>query len=500
MEDKKQAYTRATKMIHEVDALNETYLKDRDMDDYSMPVLRSAQVCELLLSIYLRDMGIDVDDDGFIGSERKRESVFMYVKRQKDLLPNECQRYLDEIRKFRNMSAHLVGVSYEQMLTFKKAFDCFTSWFLLNIKEDNEKPEANELVFKLLDEKLGEIGITISFTDKEQAALDQQKRLVAYANMFSALKQKKVQENKQEINGEILAKLDKILEIEGKQDKKIDEIKDSVDVLADEIRRLAGRIEGYQSLVERQLKLASDDEEEIEHIIHSYVDECAGRIVDELKHSYGQKEQEIEENKLKTLLGDSAWNKLQESSKSFLISSRVMYNSLVGMKSKIDYSGVCLLVTKALEVELSQRFYRGFVAFLKEKYPGKSKLKEWPLGLLDRNGNPLTAEQFSMGNISEILCRWHDPRATEDQKENNREKLLDYAQEKIFTNESRKEISDLLLEYADEIETIKKNYRNPSAHTGELTEVNAKDCFDIVLDVEKLLKRMLDSFDREASV
>ena len=52
----------------------------------------------------------------------------------------------------------------------------------------------------------------------------------------------------------------------------------------------------------------------------------------------------------------------------------------------------------------------------------------------------------------------------------------------------------LCLEYADEIETIKKNYRNPSAHTGELTEVNAKDCFDIVLDVEKLLKRMLDSF------
>lgn len=41
---------------------------------------------------------------------------------------------------------------------------------------------------------------------------------------------------------------------------------------------------------------------------------------------------------------------------------------------------------------------------------------------------------------------------------------------------------------------------NPSARTGKLTEVNAKDCFDIVLDVEKLLKRMLDSFDREDSI
>ncbi len=497
MSNKESYYLRATKMIHEVDALNETYLKNRDLDDYSMPVLRSAQVCELLLSIYIRDRGVEVNDDGTIGDGTRKELVFMYVKRQKDLLPDECQRYLDEIIKFRNMSAHLIGISYEQMLTFKKAFDCFTSWFLLNIKEDNENTEEYELFFKLLDEKLGDIGITIDFSDKEQAALDQQNRLVAYANMFAELKRKKVQENRQEINGEILAKLNKILEIEGKQDKKLDEIKDSVDVLADEIRKLAVRIEGYQSLVERQLKLASDDEEEIEHIIHSYVDECAGRIVDELKHSYGQKEQETEENKLKALLGDSAWNKLQESSKSFLISSRVMYNSLVGMKSKIDYSGVCLLVTKALEVELSQRFYKGFTSYLKEKYPGRSKLKNWPLGLLGRDGNPLTAEQFSMGNISEILCKWHDPKSTEDQRQNNLEKLLDYSQEKLFKNLSREDIEDVLLGYAEEIEIIKKNYRNPSAHTGELDEINARDCFDIVLDVEKLLKRMLDSFDKE---
>ena len=38
--------------------------------------------------------------------------------------------------------------------------------------------------------------------------------------------------------------------------------------------------------------------------------------------------------------------------------------------------------------------------------------------------------------------------------------------------------------------------RNPSAHTGELTQVNARDCFDMVIDVEKLLRRMLNSFDK----
>ena len=124
----------------------------------------------------------------------------------------------------------------------------------------------------------------------------------------------------------------------------------------------------------------------------------------------------------------------------------------------------------------------------------KAKLKEWPIGLLDRVGNPLVVEKFSMGNISEILCKWHDPKCSDEQKENNKLKLLEYTREKLFVNKTDEEIMDLLLDYAEEIEHVKTNYRNPSAHTGELNQMNAKDCLDLVLDVEKLLKRMLDSF------
>lgn len=134
------------------------------------------------------------------------------------------------------------------------------------------------------------------------------------------------------------------------------------------------------------------------------------------------------------------------------------------------------------------------MAYMKSNYPGKSKLKEWQVGLLDRSENPLIAEKFSMGNISEILCKWNDPKCSDEQKENNKLKLLEYAHESLFIDKIDEEIMDLLLDYADEIEHVKNNYRNPSAHTGELDEVNARDCFDLVLDVEKLLRRMLDSF------
>ena len=76
---------------------------------------------------------------------------------------------------------------------------------------------------------------------------------------------------------------------------------------------------------------------------------------------------EKEENLLKQSFEDS-WNKLDEKSKSFLITAKVIYNELNEYNNVIDYSGVCLLVTKALEQELSKRFCKGFISYLKERY------------------------------------------------------------------------------------------------------------------------------------
>lgn len=481
-------------MIHEVDALNEAFLKFGDTVDYSTPVLRTAHVCEKLLSTYLLDRGAPVNDNGTIGE--KRITVFAYINKAKTDIPNECVNYIQIIRQSRNKSAHGAAISYGEMLSFKEAFDCFASWFLLNVLKSDSRKDQDIVLLKTLEDKLEDAGIVIEFSEEEQHQINQQIRLAAYAGMLAAQKEKTIRENRLEYEAAVLAKLDSILTDLGEKDKKLEDIKDSVDVLAEEVRKLSERIEGYQSLVERQLKLAVD-KDEMERILHAYVDECSDRIVKEFRNSYGQKEVEIEENKLISLLGANAWGKLQESSKSFLISARVMYNSMVGMRSKSDYSGVCVLVTKALEVELNQRFYKGFVGYLKENYPGKSNMKKWPMGLLDENEKQLDAGRFSLGNISEIMCRWHDPRADEERQKNNREKLLDYAQDKLFRSLSREEIFDLLQEYAEDVEIIKNKYRNPSAHTGEVTQTNAKDCFDIVLDVEKLLKRMLDSFDKE---
>ena len=64
----------------------------------------------------------------------------------------------------------------------------------------------------------------------------------------------------------------------------------------------------------------------------------------------------------------------------------------------------------------------------------------------------------------------------------------------MFVGKSDEEILDMLESYGEDIADITDEYRNKAAHTNELKRVNAELCFNLVLDVEKLLKRMLDSF------
>jgi hypothetical protein len=72
---------------------------------------------------------------------------------------------------------------------------------------------------------------------------------------------------------------------------------------------------------------------------------------------------------------------------------------------------------------------------------------------------------------------------------------MEYCKECIFSKYNENEIKELLKKYASNIEKIRENYRNPSAHTNEIKRIDAEECFNLVLDVEKLLKQMLDSFD-----
>ena len=170
-----------------------------------------------------------------------------------------------------------------------------------------------------------------------------------------------------------------------------------------------------------------------------------------------------------------------------------MYNHLITMDDINDYSGVCVLVTKALEVEIHKRFFTDFLDYLFERYG--EDYKQYPTALLYQNRKPLLSEKFTMGNFVFVLCpakNWND---TDEQKANNKRQLMKYCKDCIFSNNTEEEIEQLLSKYASSIEEIKDKYRNPSAHRNEIKRIDAEKCFNLILDIEKLLKQMLDSFD-----
>lgn len=272
----------------------------------------------------------------------------------------------------------------------------------------------------------------------------------------------------------------------------LNRIEVKIDNIDKKLEDITKQISGYQSLVHKQLDMAISPEEQ-ERIIHAFSEECAEQIISKIDISGTNNGYNVELNKLIISFGKSAWNKMENESRRFLISSKFIFNNLIGLQDIVDYSGVCLLVTKALEVEMGKRFCKNFLAYLNGKY--EKNYVQFPTGLINQYGKPIKPKQFTLGSVAYVLCHLEAKNITKEQSRNNKAKLLEYAREKLFVGKPDNEIMDILDDYAESVEEVKNNYRNPSAHTNELKRINAVECFDLVIDVEKLMKKMLDSFD-----
>ena len=268
-------------------------------------------------------------------------------------------------------------------------------------------------------------------------------------------------------------------------------IESKIDDIAKQIEELSRQIAGYQSLVSRQLEMVTSEEEE-DRIIHAFSEECTERIVQELQKKTSNDAFKVEQQKLVNSFGNSAWAKLSEQSRTFLISAKVIFSSLLALEDLIDYSGVCLLVTKALELELSRRFCGDFVSFLRQKY--RKDYSRYPTTLLDKYGKPIKAKHFTLGSVAYVLCYERADNISDEDFEKNKQALIDFCSEKILTGKDDESIMNCLHEFALQVEKVKSEYRNPAAHTNELKYVKAQECFNLIVDVEKLLRKILDSF------
>lgn len=299
-------------------------------------------------------------------------------------------------------------------------------------------------------------------------------------------------------------------------DSKIDALSEKVDDRAngilDEIGKLDEKLEIYNASlaelkesVQNKLEAAEGNEHKKEKIYNKFNHDAAVKIRDNVEDCVkGTDEYDEAVENIKDKIGLTAWNKLDERSQRFLTTSKISYKYLCELGDNVDYSGVCLSATKALELELRARFIDGFLDYLDSEYELDYPVYHTSFYTYDRYKDEyyrIREGDKTLGTIPHILGSTDKSKKLKSEKrENNTSKLLEYSWKSLFDENKHNsiEIETTLRTYGSKINSITDRFRNTSAHIDRVERKKAKKCLDeLINNKDNFLKTMLNSFDKE---
>ena len=153
-------------------------------------------------------------------------------------------------------------------------------------------------------------------------------------------------------------------------------------------------------------------------------------------------------------------------------------------------------------MDLYNRFFKDFIKYLRDEY--KKNYSQYHVSVVQENkenGDYYVRDEAKYCDLGTITCimgfnRWGKLK-DDGIYDNSIFKLIDYSSDHIFKQKkySDEKIKEKLFEYGGYVDKIRLDYRNPAAHTDELKKTNAEECFKYVLDSEKVLLKMLKTFD-----
>ena len=231
------------------------------------------------------------------------------------------------------------------------------------------------------------------------------------------------------------------------------------------------------------------DSAEAEKLIAELQDEQAA-ILAEIRNRFANGlAVESCENELKLDIADNLWRRLDESTRSYLITARYTFESMLKVDGDfaMDYSGVCLLITKAVEVEASRRFFMGYKSYLHKEFGSQYSL--WPSEMLyfdNRYGKVKPNNVFTLGSVRTIFYGGGGRLSP---------LFMKYASKCLFSKMNTQDIESELIRDCEFIERLRCTYRNPAAHTGTFDKVSAAQCFEYVIEVQKMLQKMIHKMD-----
>lgn len=288
---------------------------------------------------------------------------------------------------------------------------------------------------------------------------------------------------------------------------KMDAIADKQTDLSNQITELSMQLQPCRELASGILDSLPEGEEDspLAERLYALTSSISAKVLEKQYGSERLPEAGAIRGELKQLF-DPIWDRLDPRTQRELFSAKMSYQLLAQKEcgNDIDFSGVCTLASKAMEVECEKYFYKRFRQYIFEQTPEKRRDAQFVEALsLTPEAEKQSKQRggFTLGSVQHILKPRYDREKGEFEPYKRYMAVLTaYARERLFSPGvgadlmDDQQIRNILWTYVDYVNTVKNQYRNPSVHKDLISQQNALSCLDYVVDVEKKLKEMVSAF------
>lgn len=265
----------------------------------------------------------------------------------------------------------------------------------------------------------------------------------------------------------------------------IEEIREQTKILPlinSKLEEISNKIDYILSYIKTR-KAEQPNEEVFKALTEDLEDELCARFANTISDyindriDYNDRRIEIETAYLQGRFG-KYWNSLDAYTQKSLVSARVLYSICSNTFTGIDFSGVVITATTALENELKLRFFYGYQSYLQERFGNPSE-EYWPKVLLYINrGIIIKSSVFELGALPYIVG---EKAFISDAQAQERDMFI----RSIIKDPQIKPLGiKALIEplpnsnysIIKRCEDIRIKYRNPAAHTMPVEFDSAKKC------------------------
>lgn len=454
----------------------------------------------------------------------KNDNSFMYVILH-DLSAFEREQVLDRVRDIetKTISFFLVGQelkeenvgnvsSAKRIMEYAKRiapiFGVYATKEVLDIRDARYVSEDinEEICVATIKFEWQHKQMVMEIYDTQKRLQGQIDRLQAYLKAWNQRTKEYQAEEIERLKAEIQEKNEE-LEASRKEAEMLFEQKNQMISFQNDILKKfgidSGAIQSAFDVIQKTREALKDDlEGQDEHLKEKALKELqdeVGKIVSELtwNHMESSAREHYEEYLIGALGGD-VWDKLEQKSKIFLITAKSTYDNMVKKPDRefLDYSAICLLVAKALEVETTKRFFDKYKEYLKNIV--RIPISQWPHALRKKGRGRVTDEvisdeEFTLGTIVPTigLKRDYSSNTYSVGHPDTWEKFSSYAQNILFESSDRDYVKSEIQKDCQFIERVRCDYRNPAAHRNRINITTAEECIKYVIDRERMLRKML---------